>query len=114
MFPGFAPTTRPAAAVRDTALTLAWDGRALSPERLRIPRGMSVTLNVASTSSTYDGHLAIPSYGPGAPFVPLVPSSSRGGTFVTARPGEGFAIEVDGKAVGRLDVLGEHLEEDRQ
>jgi hypothetical protein len=103
-----------APALPETTIAVAWEGGRLTPDRLRVPRNMRVTLTVTTTDSTFAGNLAIPDYGDDAPRVAIVPGSARSMTWVTDRPGDGFEITVAGHAVGRLDVLGEHLEEDRR
>lgn len=105
----------PAAAVTlpETTITVAWDGATLAPERLRVPRDTWLTLSVRSSAPRF-AYLEIPGYGPRGPSVPVVPGSERAIRFVTDRPGDGFALLLDGRPVGRLDVTGEHLEEDRR
>lgn len=114
VFPSMRPGALEPAVPHDTTIALTWDGAHLVPDRLRVPRDFAVTFTVHSTAAEFDGHLAIPDYGADAPFIVLVPGATRDGRFVTRRPGEGFVIMVGGKPAGRLDVLGEHLEEDRR
>lgn len=114
VFPSVRSAAIEPAAPHDTTIALTWDGARLVPERLRVPRDFAVTLVVRSTASEFGGHLAIPDYGAEAPFIALVPGATRDGRFVTRRPGDGFLIAVGGKPAGRLDVLGEHLEEERR
>jgi hypothetical protein len=98
----------------ETTLVAVWDGRALRPDRMRVPRGTRVTVRVTSTSHEFGGNLAIPGYGFDGPRIPLVPGAERSATFVTDRPGDGFEITIGGVPAGRFDVTGEHLEEDRR
>jgi hypothetical protein len=102
------------AAPAETTIALTWDGGGLVPARLRVARDTRVTFVVATTDTTYAGNLTIPDYGTAAPWVPVVPGSVRRVSFVTARPGDGFAITVGGRPAGRLDVTGEHLEDNRR
>jgi hypothetical protein len=114
VFPSVRSATNEPVAPHDTTIALTWDGAHLVPERLRVPRDFAITLVVRSTAAEFGGHLVIPDYGAEAPFIALVPGATRDGRFVTRRPGDGFEIMVGGKPAGRLDVLGEHLEEERR
>lgn len=113
VFPGGTRPPAAAPALPETTIALAWDGAALAPGRLRVPRDVRLTLRVTSTAERF-ANLELPGYGADGLRVGVVPGAERALTFVTDRPGEGFELVLGGRPVGRLDVTGEHLEEDRR
>lgn len=113
VLPGGAGPRPVAVAVPETTIAVTWSGETLDPDRLRVPRDVRLTLRVTSSASRF-ANLELPGYGADGLRVGVVPGSERTLTFVTDRPGEGFEMVLGGRPVGRLDVTGDHLEEDRR
>ena len=98
----------------ETTVTLVWHAGRLDPGRIRVPRGRRLTLDVETRDDTSPGRLGVPGYGMTSPSIPIVPGERRSASFATDRPGDGFEITVRGIPSGRLDVTGEHLEEEHR
>ena len=101
------------AAYPETTITLLWCHELLSPNRIRVPKDCQVTFIVETTASESPGELRIPGYGEQFEAIRIEPGEKRRTAFRTRLPGDGFEIYVGEKVAGRLDVTGDHVQEDR-
>jgi hypothetical protein len=108
--PHGAPAAPAAPAPRhEWALALAWRDGALHPQTAAVPKDYHVHLTVTNASpDTLD--LTLAGYEDRV-HVRVAPDSVWRGTFLADRPGEAFAWRAGGRMVGRLAVIGSHLEE---
>lgn len=108
---GPAPAPKVAQPEYDLALTVT--GRRVMPEAVAIPKHRLVHLSVTNRD-TRPVTLSLAGYEDRLHTAPIPPDSTWRGTFLADRPGEGFAWQVNGMALGRLDITGSHLEEGHQ
>jgi hypothetical protein len=92
----------------DLALTLTKQG--LSPENSSVPKDHRVRLTIVNRRRDRVG-LALHGYQDRLMIGWIEPDSTWRGEFFADRPGEGFAWELEGEPVGKLSVLGSHLED---
>lgn len=105
---GPAPAPEVAPPGYDLALTVT--GRRVMPDAVTIPKHRLVHLSVTNRD-TRPVTLSLAGYEDRLHTAPIPPDSTWRGTFLADRPGEGFAWQVNGTALGRLDITGSHLEE---
>lgn len=104
------PAPAPKVAQPDYDLALTVTGRRVMPEAVAIPKHRLVHLSVTNRD-TRPVTLSLAGYEDRLHTAPIPPDSTWRGTFLADRPGEGFAWQVNGMALGRLDITGSHLEE---
>lgn len=108
---GPAPAPVVAEPVYDLALTVT--ATRVTPDRVTIPKHRLVRLSVTNRALR-PVTLSLAGYEDRLHTAPIAPDSTWHGAFLADRPGEGFDWQVNGTAVGRLDVTGSHLEEGHQ
>ncbi len=108
---GPAPAPAVTQQVCDLALTVT--AKRVIPDAVAIPKHRLVRLSVTN-HDTRPVTLSLAGYEDRLHTPPIPPNSTWHGTFLADRPGEGFAWQINGTAVGRLDITGSHLEEGHQ
>ncbi len=81
------------------------------PPKLRVPKDHELHLLVRAAPDAPEGVLTVSGYTDLVDGVGLGPGLSRELVFLCNRPGDDFAFVLGGRAVGRLEVTGSHLEE---
>ena len=84
------------------------------PYRLRVPKDHEIHLLVRAAPRAGEGLLGLSGYENLVDPVYIGPGQSRELVFTSTRPGDDFAITLDGAVLGRLEVTGNHLEEGHQ
>ena len=95
----------------DLTLTLTKQG--ITPENSSVPKDHRVRLTIVNRRRDRVG-LALHGYQDKLMIGWIEPDSTWRGEFLADRPGEGFAWMLEGEPVGKLAVLGSHLEEGRR
>lgn len=90
-------------------LELGPDG--FDPPKVRVPKDHRVRLLVLAGPEAPEGLLIVDGYGDRVAPTDIGPGVSREIAFVSALPGDDFALRVGDRILGRLEVTGSHLEE---
>ena len=96
----------------DVEAELTPDG--LVPYRIQVPKDREVHLVVRAAPRAKEGSLVLLGYEDTTKPVYLGPGEGREIVFASTRPGDDFAIAMEGKVIGRLEITGSHLEEGHQ
>src|SRR5262245_1599323 len=96
----------------DVEAELTPDG--LVPYRIQVPKDREVHLVVRVAPKAKEGSLVLLGYEDILEPVYLGPGEARDIVFTSTRPGDDFALSMEGTVVGRLEVTGSHLEEGHQ
>ena len=86
----------------------------LVPYRIQVPKDREVHLVVRAAPRAKEGSLVLLGYEDTTKPVYLGPGEGREIVFASTRPGDDFAIAMEGKVIGRLEITGSHLEEGHQ
>ncbi len=103
-----APGPPPATRVATRALQMR--DRKLSPQEVVVAKGDSVRLEVCNRGGRR-ARFRIAGYDDRLPEAVLEPGETRWLAWRADRPGEDFAVLLDGRPAGRLRVAGSHLVE---
>ena len=96
----------------DVEAELTPDG--LVPYRIQVPKDREVHLVVRAAPKAKEGSLVLLGYEDILKPVYLGPGEGRELVFASTRPGDDFAVAMEGTVIGRLEVTGSHLEEGHQ
>jgi cupredoxin-like protein len=94
----------------ERTLSLEIAGGRVAPERVEVPKGASVTVEIINRDPAAR-HLALLGYEGAVSPAALPPGGAATIRFDADRPGSDFAWLVDGKPAGTFAVLGSHLVE---
>ncbi|OGF14375.1 MAG: hypothetical protein A2W00_12800 [Candidatus Eisenbacteria bacterium RBG_16_71_46] len=103
------PPAKAQAAVPVVRLAIEVRAGAVLPPRAAVPKDHRVELEVRNGEAR-TVRLALAGYDDRVS-LSLAPGERWAGSFLADRPGDDFAWLLDGRAAGRLDVTGSHLEE---
>ena len=106
--PAPAVTRAPEIPTVDLELTLTSQG--ITPENSSVPKDHRVRLAIVNHRRDRVG-LSLHGYQDRLMIGWIDPDSTWRGEFLADRPGEGFAWMLEGEPVGKLAVVGSHLEE---
>jgi len=111
---GRLPVERPSGVARSGAtrilpivLRIQPDGH-VTPSSVTLPLGTRVDLTVTSAAAKAL-RVELPGYQDRVPGFTLEPGATFRRAFLADRPGDDFALLVDGSPAARLDVAGSHL-----
>jgi hypothetical protein len=96
----------------DVEAELTPDG--LVPYRIQVPKDREVHLVVHAAPKAKEGSIVLLGYEDTTKPVYLGPGEGREIVFASTRPGDDFAVVLEGNVIGRLEVTGSHLEEGHQ
>jgi hypothetical protein len=105
-----APAAPKVAEIPSVGLTLTLTSQGITPENSSVPKDHRVRLTIVNRRRDRVG-LALHGYQDRLMIGWIEPDSTWRGEFFADRPGEGFAWELEGEPVGKLSVLGSHLED---
>ncbi len=93
-------------------IELGADG--MSPYRVQVPRDHEVHLVVRAGPEAPEGLLTVMGYEDQVRPLVIGPGQAREMVFESLRPGDDFALSLDGDLLGRLQVTGSHMAEGHQ